>query len=70
MFNESCSIIIVAHSVIIAKLVVDPDLAGSHISQICRKFSDRQKYSRVAGLKYYRVIAHMYISRYAWHLVS
>ena len=28
MFNDSCSIIIVAHSVIIAKLAVDPDLAG------------------------------------------
>ena len=28
MLNESCIIIIVAHSVIIAKLVVDPDLAG------------------------------------------
>ena len=32
MFNESCGIIIVAYSVIIAKLVVDPDLAGSHIA--------------------------------------
>ena len=28
MLNKSCSIIIVAHSVTIAKLVVDPDLAA------------------------------------------
>ena len=27
MFNESCSIIIIAHIVITAKLVVDPDFA-------------------------------------------
>ena len=28
MFNESCSIIVVAYSVITAKLIVDQDLAG------------------------------------------
>ena len=30
MLIESCSIIIVAYSIIIAKLIVDPDLAGSY----------------------------------------
>ena len=32
MFNESCSIIIVAHNIIIAKLVVDPDLAAGGVT--------------------------------------
>ena len=61
---------------IIIKRVVRP---GSHIA--LRKvrthdyrskgnFPTVQKYSRVPGLKYSRARAHLYLSRYAWDLVS
>ena len=46
------------------------DEASNPRSQIYRKFPTVQKHSRVPGLKYSRARAHMYLSRYAWHLVS
>ena len=50
MLSESCSIIIVVYSVIIARLIVDPDLAGNTLNLVASSMECNRNYIARGGV--------------------